>query len=89
VTITESPADEHTPHMWTVRPFWTGVDRPEGVGYGCTTLKVAERLKAAMLAGAVFYDIKIGTDVNGKTYVSAPSRVLARMMNADLNRLGF
>jgi len=31
----------------------------------------------------------IARDVNGATYISAASRVLGRMINADLRRLGF
>jgi hypothetical protein len=73
-----------------VWPFWSGdVDRPEGVGYAVSNMHLAERMKTAMLAGAVFYDAEVRTDVNGKTYVSSRSRVLGRQANADLRRLGY
>lgn len=80
--------------VWTV---WEGVDvdRPDGHGYligpasSKATHKLAERMAAAIDAQAVFYDLEILTDVGGKTFVSARSRVLGRIMNADLRRLGF
>lgn len=67
------------------------LDRRDTVGYIVTRRAVAERLAAAINAGAVF---EVGTpavltDVNGRTYLNMSSRVLARTMNADLNRLGF
>lgn len=65
------------------------VDRPELQGWVCTNQKIAERLKAAIEAGVVFHNFSIKPDINGKTYLSASSRVLGRMMNADLKRLGF
>ena len=65
------------------------VDRPETHGYVVKDAKMAARLSAAINAGVVFYDPEVRTDVNGRTYVNAPSRVLGRMMNADLRRLGF
>jgi hypothetical protein len=74
---------------FTVRPYWTNVDRPEGVGYAVKDMPTAQRLRAAMAAGVVFVDVEIKTDVNDKTYVSSRSTVLARIMNADLRRLGF
>ncbi len=91
VEIENSPADEWSPASLTVWPIWGGVelDRPEGSGYVVKDRRMAERLKAAMLAGAIFYNVEVKTDVNGATFVSASSHVLARMMNADLRRLGF
>ena len=65
------------------------VDRPSTHGYVVKDKRMAERLAAAINAQAVFYGAEVRTDVNGKTYVNAPSRVLGRMMNADLRRLGF
>lgn len=64
------------------------VDRKELSGWGvkATHRTLAERLK---LAGAVFGEGKILTDVNGKTYVGTTGRVLGRTMNADLKGLGF
>lgn len=53
--------------------------------------KLAERLKAAILAGRALQGEALPkTDVNGKTYLSGGSpAVLGRRLNADLRRLGF
>lgn len=72
-----------------VWPFWSGVDRPRGVGYVCSDRLTAERLRCAINAGVVFVDPQVGRDVNGKTYVQARSTVMGKRMNADLRRLGF
>lgn len=72
-----------------VDPVWTGVDRPKTGGYLVRERALAERLKRAMLAGAVYYDAEVREDVNGQTFVATRSRVLGRMVNADLRRLGF
>jgi hypothetical protein len=74
---------------FTVRPYWTNVDRPEGVGYAVKDMRTAVRVRDAMAAGVVFADAEIKTDVNGKTYASARSAILGRTLNADLRRLGF
>lgn len=82
--------------IWTKAHFvvWTtavgaGVDRPDMHGIGVNTKALAERLAKAIEAGAVFYNPTVLTDVNGKTFLSVSSRVLARMANADLRRLGY
>lgn len=74
-----------------IAPIWTGVDRPDIGGYlvGRHQRALAERMRDAIMAGVVFYDVYRATDVNGKTYAAHRSHVLARMMNADLKRLGF
>lgn len=76
-----------------VDPVWDGVDRPTTGGWmlpdSPNGRRLAARLKAALLAGVVYSATEILTDVNGKTYVGARSRVLGRIMNADLKRLGF
>lgn len=81
--------DQWTKPHWTVWERWHGVDRPRGAGTACSTKALAGRLKAAIEAGAAIGTPELKTDVNGKSYVWAPSRVLARMLNADLRRLGF
>ena len=58
-------------------------------GISLSHRKLAERLKAAILDGVVYYDIEKKTDVNGQTYASYKCRVLGRMMNAGLKRLGY
>ncbi|SDH53382.1 hypothetical protein [Microbacterium sp. 77mftsu3.1] len=65
------------------------LDRRDMVGYGVSTTRNALRLAAAVRAGAVFHDFQVLTDRNGKTYLSASSRVYSRTMNADLKRLGY
>jgi hypothetical protein len=78
---------------WVATPVWTGVDRPDcyaiHLGAGSKGKRLAERYRAAVMAGAVFYDAEVKTDVNGKTYVQAHSRVMGRHANADLRALGF
>jgi hypothetical protein len=85
--------DQWTPGHFTVWTYWKGVDRPcthgIGVNGGYGGRRLAERLKAAIEAGVVFTDLGVGTDVDGKTYVTSKCRVLARILNADLRRLGF
>lgn len=73
----------------TVEAHWSGVDRPCVGGWAVKDAKMAQRLKAAILAGVVYYDAQVHTDTAGKTYVHAPARVLGRTMNADLRKLGF
>lgn len=77
----------------TVWPVWSGVDRERGSGYGLNNTpahrELALRLRTAMLAGAVYEPAIIATDVNGKTFARASSKVLGRTMNADLARLGY
>ena len=90
VDIEHSPREDRwTPEHWTCWPIWAGVDRPKGAGIACTSMKLAERLRAAMLAGAAFGTPELREDVSGQTYVHASHLVLARMLNADLRRLGY
>lgn len=72
-----------------VSPIWTGVDRPYVGGYTVKDERMAERLKRAMLAGAVYSDVRVHTDVNGKTYAHGSTAIRGRAMNADLKRLGY
>lgn len=77
----------------SVFPYWKGVDRPQGAGWGLRNtprdLKLARRLKAALEAGAVYRNVTVGTDVDGNTYASTEGHILGRRLNADLTRLGF
>lgn len=50
---------------------------------------LARRLVAAVNAGVVFIPVRVGTDINRKTYLIVQSNVCGRTMNADLKRLGF
>ena len=66
------------------------VDRPSlhGISTGANR-KLAERLVRAIESGRVFSFERIGTDVNGKTYIVSGCKVWGRRLNADLKRLGF
>jgi hypothetical protein len=73
-----------------VNVIWDApVDRPCTRGYLMRNRKIADRLAAAINAGAVYVDPEIRTDINGHTYVQARSLVLGRYANADLRALGF
>jgi len=73
-----------------VWPVWSNVDRPLGFGMSCGKNKaLAARYIAAVMAGKVFPEASIGTDVNGKTYAVATCKVMGRYLNADLKKLGF
>jgi len=87
----EVVSDPRSPGHIIVRPYFTGVDRPEGTGYQLpeNKIKLAHRLVDAMLDGAAFTDVKKLTDKNGKTYVSTRSVVGSRQLNADLRRIGY
>jgi hypothetical protein len=50
---------------------------------------LAARLQAAVLAGAVYSQAEIRSDINGRTYISAFCNISGRRLNADLKRLGF
>jgi hypothetical protein len=94
VEMTSAPADAvFEEPMITVWTHWAGVDRSATHGYtfrddpnGRT---LAERLTRAILAGVVFINPTVRTDVEGQTYVEARSAVLGRYTNADLRRLGY
>lgn len=86
--------DDDGDHL-VVRTTWTSpdveLDRTDGIGYGFGhgQRKVALRMIAAINADVVFYDKQLAVDIHGKTYVATRSRVLGRIANADLHRLGF
>ena len=74
-----------------VRAEWTApnLDRTGATGYLLSNKRVADRLATAIKAGAVFTDPEVKTDVNGKTYVAAGSRVRGRAASADLQKIGY
>ena len=78
---------------YTVTTSWVGapLDRPSTHGYrfGPRHRRLAERLAAAIDAGAVYSDPTVTRDINGATYVAATARVLGKYANADLRRLGY
>ena len=74
----------------TVRPIWSDVDRNDFAwGLRSSDDKVAQRLKAALMAGKVYSGIEVLTDVSGKTFVSALAAVRGRCLDADLRSIGF
>lgn len=79
--------------MLTVRVTYTapGLDRTDGAAWGLklTHRALAERLVRAIEAGVILSEPQIRTDIHGRTYVSVSSSILARMMNAELRRLGY
>lgn len=84
------PANYAPSAYYLVTPVWADVDRPDSFGWSCGgNAKLAQRLRAAVLAGVALTNPEVRTDVNGATYVHATSQVLGRIMNADLKRLGF
>ena len=94
VEITESPAEPGEwgmPAHFTVRPFWSGVDRPNtgGITVKINNRPLAERLARAIRAGVAVEAESVGVDTAGQTYVVERTHVLGRMLNADLRRLGF
>ena len=90
--IRTEPTDD--PKYVNVTPVWGNldvepvIDRPDNFSVS-VPLKLVGRFTTAIRAGVIFEEPTIKTDVNGRTYVSAPMTVLARMLNADLSRLGF
>ena len=75
---------------WRVYSNWDApVDRPSTHGFVLRNEKTARRLVNAINAQVVFADPVIKTDVDGRTYVQASSRVMAKYANADLKRLGY
>lgn len=79
---------------WTVTATFlcdTPTDRPGGYAWGLrkSHARLAQRLVRAIEAGVVFTDYRIGTDINGQTYLSARNTILSRTMNADLAALGY
>jgi sensor domain CHASE-containing protein len=75
--------------LFTVSPVWPGVDRPNVGGTCVRGRKLADRLAAAWRDGAAYSAAEVRTDTSGQTYVHATSRILGRMANADLKRLGY
>ena len=73
-----------------------GLDRSHVYGWSvgpmsAKAVNLAARLQAAVLAGKAFQGpAETKRDVNGRTYLSAPScQIMGRHMNADLRKLGF
>lgn len=85
VTVTPEP---NRPGLVGVRPFWSGVDQPAGVGWLCSE-KIAPRLVRALRAGVVCTNPTVATSVHGHTYVECGYAVDRRHLNASLKRLGF
>src|SRR5207237_1249811 len=54
-----------------VTPIWIGVDRENSGGWSVSkdSMKLAQRLQAAVKSGKAFCDIQVCTDVVGQTYI--------------------
>lgn len=76
-----------------IEPYWSEVDRPYTGGWlfndTPSNRRLADRLKAAILAGAFYGPAEIKTDRDGKTWACARGAGIGRTMNADLKRIGF
>jgi len=70
------------------RAFGGTLDRPSTHGM-VVRPPVAERLKAAFLAGDLYHSTSVTRDVDGHTYVRATCRVMGKYANADLRRIGY
>jgi hypothetical protein len=71
-----------------VRVFADGVDRPEVCAWVVGS-EISERFKRAIEADVVLEWKGISIDINGQTYWSTSSKVLTRLLDEDLTRLGF
>jgi hypothetical protein len=89
VNVSHVPTTKEMRGYWSVSTVWAGVDRAVADSTGCSTLTLANRLKAAIEAGVALGPAEVRTDVNGKTYVEATHKFFARRLNSDLKRLGF
>lgn len=94
VTIEVVPDDGSTAASLRVATRYTGViqlDRRDLLAWGVPLHRrdLAERLKRAIEAGAVFSDAKVVEDIDGNSYLLTTARVTGRRLNADLKRLGF
>lgn len=82
-----------TPQEITITPVWSGVECAENFSWGLLNkpgrLRLALRLKQAILDGAVLTNRRLDRTTTGKTYVAYDIMVFARHMNADLKRLGY
>jgi hypothetical protein len=89
ITPTDVEVTERPDGSISVHPIWSNVDRVNGSGWLVGNMRMADRLRRALLAGVVYSATEIMTDVNGKTLVHGTSKILARHMNADLRKLGY
>jgi hypothetical protein len=91
-TITKENSPEFNESL-VVKVTVSGIELDRHDLYGWHLLpkhrKLAERLVRAVEAGVVFTPERVATDVNGNTYLVAPTKVMGRTANADLKRLGF
>jgi hypothetical protein len=78
------------PHI-AVTPFWKGVDRSQGCGWGIPIKKpqLAERLRKAIESGRLYDHVEVRTDSAGLTFMDAGHPIVGRRMNASLTEMGF
>lgn len=92
--VTTDPGDQWTPAHLTVWPLCTAedgtpLDRPRGSGMAVKDRRMADRLMAAVRDGAAMTIGEVRTDTSGRTYPHTSWRVLGRILNAELRRLGY
>ena len=77
----------------SVTVFARGIhlDRPQCYAWGLklSHRRLAERLMTAVRDGAVLRPEGIRIDTGGESYLSTRCSILARIMNAELSRLGY
>ena len=89
--VTQEPTGEFTVRVqWQPQP---DLDRLDCYAWSCgkarTAAALAERLRRAVDAGVVVIPTSKFTDINGARGWHSRCNILARIMNADLRRLGF
>lgn len=84
---------EENSYIVETRVIGYGTDRVRLMGFGLPRtpkgMKLAFRLRDAILAGKVFGPGTILHDANNHSYMQASACIMGRTMNADLKRLGF
>ena len=93
VERTKDAANNDQPIILVKSTWNADADRLDAMGYifpdTPTNMMLALRLKAAILAGKVFLDPEIATDVNGKTYIKSGCEVFGRHIKHCLAQIGF
>jgi hypothetical protein len=89
VDIEPEPEGSDFAGGFVVRPIFSGVDHPEGVGYLLMNKRLIPRLVHAFESGKAILNLRRGIDVNDQTYAAYDCPITAKRCNADLTRLGF
>lgn len=77
-------------NLWSVHAvFDVPLEHNTSHGIVVRGTKMAERLKAAMLAQVCFTDFRACTNIYGQPYLGSRCLVGGKWLNADLKRMGF